>query len=125
MTEFNQSEFNMALSYLARLNYSFWVLNDAKRSRDAVSWVNELAVITDELSTEKPIQNQLSQRLTQLSQMMEEIDQAKKASARTGRNTIKQELFNNLCDYERWIRKVLDEAGLLKKMKDSAADALK
>lgn len=123
--EFEQNEFNMAFSYLSRLNYSFWTINESKRKRNLTEWINELSVLTDELSTEKTILQKLPERTETLKQLMEEVDTLQIKTQRTGRNKVPINLYWKIIDYERWLRKAMDDAGLLKKMKESAMDALK
>lgn len=124
MEDDSKSEFNMALSYLARLNYSFWTINEAKRKRDLNGWIGELSVLTDELCTEKSMKD-LDAKTKELEKLMEECDAVMKKNQRMGRQSIPTQLYWKLITYERWLRKALDDAGLLKKMKESALDALK
>ena len=125
MDELPQSEFNMAFSYLNRLNYSFWTLNEAKRRRDLSDWSNELLILTDELSTEASIVKNLETKTTELKNILNEVEAVQKKNTHQGKKAIPTTLYWKLISYERWLRQQMDAAGLLKKMKESAADALK
>jgi len=122
--ERDQSEFNMAISYLNRLNGLLAFCDESAISLDSHSWFHGLLAVSRELSTEmKP------DELEKANQFMLTINaiitRTSKQTARKGSNGVAPELYVNLHKFELLLRKVLKESGLQMKMKERAEFALK
>lgn len=119
----DQSSFNMAVSYLNRLNILFMMADDAAMFSDSYGWFHALMAIRRELSTEmKPDElEHFSKEKTRLNELL-----AKNANqnARTGRGDIIPELYDGLDDFEMRLRDVLKAAGLQTKMMNDPRKAL-
>ena len=118
-----QSEFNMAVSYLNRLNALFYTCDEAAMGLDAHTWFHSLMALFRELSTEmKP------KELTRGEKIIEKINpkvaQSINNNQRSGKSEIPQELYSDLHKFEMFIRGVLKSAGLQNKMADEASRAL-
>lgn len=124
MSDREQSEFNMAVSYLNRLNALFYVCDEAAMELNGHRWFHALLSLYRELSTEmKP------EELTWFNEQMNEINNlvtlSEKKSLQTGQNTLTPELYEKLHEYEIKIRKILKKAGLQNKMMDDPGLALR
>ena len=120
----DQSEFNMAVNYLYRLNVLFYMADSAAIDLDATSWYHTLMGLYRELSTEMTTQEreEIENQFTQINQ---HIIRNQKTSFRTGRKEIRQELYKKLQSAEIELRKILKSAGLQQKMVDDARNALR
>jgi hypothetical protein len=122
--ERSQSEFNMAVSYLNRLNALFYAVIDARLSLDAHAWFYALAAIEGELSTEMT-----DKELDDFEEVEQAINQLlvknAQGNARTGRQEIETPLYLALRSYELSLRKVLKGAGLQNKMVQGAEQFFK
>ncbi len=122
MDQREQSEFNMAVSYLNRLNQLFYICDEASMKLDANSWTYSLRALFRELSTEmndsevKKIKGEFAKISSDLLNYNKEIIK--------GKNEIKPKLYEALEDIELSIRKILKESGLQQKMKKDAGNAL-
>lgn len=119
-----QSEFNMAVSYLNRLNALFYAVIDARLNLDAHNWFYALAALEGELSTEmKPEEitafEKTEQRINNLL-----VKQAQK-NLRSGRQEIDVELYQELRGFELSLRKIMKDAGLQNKMVQGAEQFFK
>lgn len=119
-----QSEFNMAVSYLNRLNGLFYVADDAAIALDAGTWFHTLMALERELSTEMKAdeRNKYGELRHKVNELLAKNAQNAK---RSGRTEIEPELYEALHQYEISIRSVLKEAGLQNKIVDSALKALR
>lgn len=126
--ERQQSEFNMAVSYLNRLNALFYAADEAAITLDVSAWFHTLMSIERELSTEMKKTKELDE-LNQFKKMRETINSILEKNTirnnRTGRLEVIPELYDALHDYELALRKVLREAGLQNKIMGDAERALK
>lgn len=113
--ERGQSEFNMAVSYLNRLNTAFYVAGDAAQNLDAPTWFHALLWLERELSTEMSAteQQEFTARRKKLNLL---IAQNTRINAKTGRQEITSDLFDELHTYEIMLRGILKDAGLQNKM---------
>lgn len=119
-----QSEFNMAISYLNRLNSLFYEADEAAISLDAHRWFHVLMAIFRELVTElKP--DEKTNLLKKSESINEEIVKNSRMMTKKGINAISPPLYKELNDFEIKLREVLNEAGLLKKTMDDASAALR
>jgi hypothetical protein len=123
--ERQQSEFNMAVSYLNRLNALFYAADDASISLDATSWFHTLMAIERELSTEMNSENErkkFKEARTKINDLLLKNTQQNK---RTGQQEMLAELYDALHDFETDLRMILKEAGLQNRNVDDAMKALK
>ena len=123
MSDRPQSEFNMAFSYLNRLNSLFYVCDEAAISLDANSWFHTLLAIFRELSTEMKKEEQIKYRevIKKINDMLARHNTNFHSGGSTG---INQELYDELFDFELFLRKILDDAGLLKRVVEDPSRAL-
>lgn len=124
MEDRQRSEFNMAVSYLNRLNYLFYIANEAATSLDAHGWFHSLLALFRELSTEmKP------KEIEEIDDIIKEINPLMARNSmnikKTGITEISETLYNQLHLFEIKLRKVLKSAGLQMKMMDDASMALR
>lgn len=128
MVERQQSEFNMAVSYLNRLNALFYAADEAAIMLDVNAWFHTLMAIERELSTEMK-ENKQHKELSTFKKKREEInnylESNNKITSRTGKTEIKTELYDALHEYELKLRTILREAGLQNKIIGDAEKALK
>jgi hypothetical protein len=117
-----QSEFNMAISYLNRLNGLFYLCDEYSMGMDAYNWMMTLVTLFRELSTHMKEQ-EIEERKTQLKQLFEMINKHNQSIMR-GKTGINEELYWKLSDFELFIRRVLKESGLETKMQNDARFSL-
>jgi cob(I)alamin adenosyltransferase len=119
-----QSEFNMAVSYLNRLNALFYVCDESAMQLNAYGWFHALMALYRELSTEMkmPEMNELDELQKDIN---EKLNTHATSRVKTGYNQISPDLYKLLHNFEMKIRKVLKESGLQIKMMDDAGRALK
>lgn len=119
-----QSEFNMAISYLGRLNALFFQADEAALQLDAYTWFHSLLVLFRELSTEmKPdeIKTFDQKRIIIAGYVNKHVIETK-----TGRSKgLSPELYDKLHSYEMDLRDIMRKTGLQMKIKDSAMNALR
>jgi len=121
--ERNQAEFNMAVSYLNRLNVLISICDDASMSLDMNQWMHSLMALFRELSTEmtdKEIEN-IQASFNHVNTHVQEINQNQ---IKRGKVEVEQDPYNDLHNIEIKLRKVLKDSGLQMKMKQSASSAL-
>jgi hypothetical protein len=119
-----QSEFNMAVSYLGRLNTLFYVCNEASMELDIFKWYHSLRTLIRELSTE--MNDTESKEIKSLSQEVSNKVNEQISTQSSGDNfEVPAELYEALDKLEMTIRMVLKRSGLQNKMQDEAMSALK
>lgn len=124
MTEERQkSEFNMAVSYLNRLNAVLYTADEAAMDLDVYTWFHSLLALYRELSTEmKPAE------IEKFEQTVKEIN-PKVALAMSeqlkGRGDVDHALYQQLHKFEIELRKILKDSGLQMKQQESALKALR
>lgn len=116
----DQSEFNMAFAWLARLNYWLWSANDAKYNNDAYAWCKSLLILFDELSTEM-LDTERQQKLQEIQTIYASVNTL---VTRKQQNQLPPDLYWKLSETERWLRHLANKSGLLKKIKDDPSKAL-
>ena len=123
-TERAQSEFNMAVSYLNRLNLLFYMADSAALELDAGQWFHNLLALYRELSTEITDKEQeiFLEKIRKVNSLLvsHNIEYT-----RTQKRQIKPALYETLQDFEISLRKILKSAGLQQKMMDDARNALR
>lgn len=113
----DKSEFNMAVSWLNRLNIEFYVCNEAAKALDAHAWFSSLMILNRELCTEmKPAEEEAQDKKSW--ELFNEINQVVKNQNRTGKIGIPPELYKKLHEYEKYIRNIMNKSGLLKKVQE-------
>jgi hypothetical protein len=115
-----RAEFNMALSYLARLNSFFYAADMACYQRDMNGWFNALIILYRELSTEIDTgkRDEFDKR------MMDINNQLYKTQRTMNGRGIQPDLYMKLHKFEQDLRDITKEAGLQMKMTDDATNAL-
>lgn len=124
MEERGQSEFNMAVSYLNRMNALFYIADEAAMSLDAYQWFHSLLAIERELSTEMN-KKELDKFETIIRAIHPEVTTWVNEKNRGATVTIDAELYQSLHELEIELRKILKDAGLQNKMMEDAMNALK
>ena len=124
MEERGQSEFNMAVSYLNRMNALFYIADEAAMSLDAYQWFHTLLAIERELSTEMK-EKELEGFETKMKAIHPEVTSWVENKNRGLVTTISKELYESLHHLEIDLRRILKDAGLQNKMMEDAMNALK
>lgn len=119
-----QSEFNMAVSYLSRLNILFYMADSSALDLDASGWFHNLLALYRELSTEikqneTPTFSQTIRRINTL------LVHNNLEFNRTQQKKINPDLYDELQNFEIQLRRILKEAGLQQRMMDDARKALR
>ena len=123
-TDKAQSEFNMAISYLGRLNFLFSQADEASIMLNSHTWFHVLQAIYRELSPEikKDEQDYWAVKTDDINNMLaKQIRLAEKS----GGHGIRPELYKSLHQYELFLRSVLERAGLQTRRVDDASGALR
>ena len=104
----DQSEFNMAVSYLDLLVDSMWTIKEYRRRYDAKGWFDEMVILFDNLMMDDKIIGSWSERIDNLN--------TKVSSQEPGEISIK--LFAELRQFQRFLINTLKDSGLLTKLKE-------
>jgi hypothetical protein len=118
-----QSEFNMAVSYLNRLNALLYAADEAAMSLDIYTWFHCLMALYRELTTEmkkaemEGFEKELATLRPKIQLVLAEQDR--------GRTTIDEEVYGHLHHFEIQLRRILKDSGLQMKMQEDAAKALR
>jgi len=118
-----QSEFNMAISYLSRLNQLFYICDEAAMELNIKQWFQTLIVLFRELSTEmkdEEITN-IKKKIKLTSNLVHDYE----SNETSGNHEVGEDLYESLHELELDIRRVLKTSGLQLKMKDNPRRALK
>ena len=118
-----QSEFNMAVSYLSRLNTLFYIADNSAMSLEINEWFHALMTLFRELSTEMNEQ-EIKILKHQFKLINEQMQIYNKDKMRVGVANISSKLYDDLHDAELAIRQVLKTSGLQMKMKQDARFAI-
>lgn len=118
-----QTEYNMAFSYLNRLNSLFYYSNYYAMDLDAHGWFHTLLAIYREISTyiKEIEQTEYSTKINEINRL---ISISNKRETRTGHREISPELYENLHTFELFIRTVLKRTGLQMRMEQDPTRAL-
>lgn len=118
------AEFNMAVSYLNRLNSLFYAADESAMNLDAYAWFHALMAIYRELS---PLMDQknLEEAENFRKKIHAMVAKALKLQKLRGITQIDEDLYNELHEFEMKLRKVCKDKGLLMKMQEDARKALK
>lgn len=119
-----QSVFNMAVSYLDRMNAEFYIAIEAAMDLNAFKWYHALLAIFRELSTEMT-----EEEMTKIDDAATEIQPLVHTWVenfnRYGRSQIAPDLYQKLHKFEMKLRQVLKKSGLQNKMSEDASNALR
>jgi hypothetical protein len=118
MTDVNddrgQSEFHDDVGYLNRIDKYLMLANAASSNLNAYAWLQSLAVIFRELSTQMKNEDERAKHSTTLVNLNNEIYRLT-SSRRPG---LPPELYMRLHQWEMELRRVYDKAGLQNKRKE-------
>jgi len=92
-----QSEFNMALSWLNRLNYWFYTCDEASSNLDLHKWFQTLIILFRELSTEMK-EKEIEEKQKELNDIWQLINQTQ--ARRGSASFINVELYWSLNNFE-------------------------
>lgn len=119
-----QSEFNMAVSYLTRLNVLFYAADEAAMELNTYNWLHALMALFRELSTEMK-----DEEIDDFNKDFEKVGNLVNANiknqSRTGKGEVPTDVHKALHDLEIELRKILKSAGLQLKMMEDARNSLK
>lgn len=124
MEQREQSEFNMAVAWLNRLNLLFYAADQAAIELDMYTWLHSLMALFRELSTEMKDQ-ELATFKTAFSTLSTRINTLLQKQKRQGILSLPQDIHADLHDLEIKLRKIMKQAGLLTRVQDSASRALR
>jgi len=118
-----QTEYNMAFSYLNRLNSLFYYSNYYAMDLDAHGWFHTLLAIYREISTyiKDTEQTENSEKITEINRL---ISIGNRVAQRTGQKEISPELYEDLHNFELFLRTVLKRTGLQMRMEQDPTRAL-
>lgn len=111
------SEFNMAISYLNRLNELFYEADRAAIELNAYTWFNVLIALYRELSTEMN-EKELTEWDETIFKINASIQNSMRQSSQTGMVKINNELYLKLHKFEMFLRRICKSSGLQNKMKE-------
>jgi len=119
-----QSEFNMAISYLNRLNQLFYTADESAINLNAHQWFHTLLALYRELITEATPSEveELNSKMIKINPLLEANQ---KAISKTGIPSINTLLYLELHTFEITLRNIMKNSGLLLKMKEDPGMALK
>ena len=122
--ETQKSEFNMAVSYLNRLNVLFYACDEAAMSLNVYTWFHGLLALYRELSTELK-KDEPEEYDKRISSIMKDVDNFLSRQRKTPNKHIPTELWMKLHKFEIDLRKIMDRSHLLVKREDDASFALR
>jgi hypothetical protein len=118
-----QSEFNMAVSFLNRMNLLFYQSNAAALDLDAHNWYHCLRCLFRELSGYmKPAEIESYAKKTV--RMNNAVILNTRKVQKSGYKQIEPELYEELEEFEIFLRKILKDSGLQTKMVDDPGKAV-
>lgn len=124
MEQRDQSEFNMAVSYLNRLNGLFYICDEASMTLDINQWFQSLVALFRELSTEMK-STEIETKNKEIKSIFEDVNSAVSKANKSGQMEVNPDLYWKIHEFELFIRGILKSSGLQQKMKDPAFEALK
>jgi len=122
-SEREQSEFNMAVSYLNRLNNLFYICDASAMELNSHQWYHTLLAIFRELSTEMK-DKEIEEKEEEINLINRLLTQNNKTTSRTGKQMINPELYFKLHKFELFLRRIMKDSGLQNKMKDDPRFAI-
>jgi hypothetical protein len=122
MNKREQSEFNMAVSYLNRLNVLFYTADEAAISLNIYTWFHTLMALFRELSTEMS-DDEIKQNEAKIIQLNTSV--SNHISNNQPGEPVNCSLVFQLQSFEVNLRRLMKDAGLQQRMMDEAAKALR
>lgn len=119
-----KAEFNMAVSYLNRLNTLLTACDQASISLDIYAWFHSLMALFRELARWMSPE-EITQLTTKIKKLHPNIQAVINKASKTGRLELPPDLYMDMHELEIELRNVLKKSGLDMKMADDAMDALK
>jgi len=120
----DQTEFNMAVSYLGRLNNLFYLADNFSIELNSHQWFHTLNTLFRELSTEMK-NNEIEEWEKEIKEINKLVAKANKDYIQKGKEGITEDLYMKLHKFELFLRKVCKDSGLQMKMQEDAAIALR
>jgi len=108
-----QSEFNMAVSYLNRINFIFYICNDAAKNLDMSAWWHGLLNLQREISTEMNEEDE-----KKINEFFIKIEPLISKYHLDRKNGMSKELYFAMHNFEMYLRKILKSSGLQMKVKE-------
>ena len=121
-----KSEFNMAVSYLNRLNTLLQICDESSMSLNYYSWLHSLQALKRELTTEMQAKEFLD--ITQLAnETANLVNQDLNNTTKNKRSMFTKSpiIYQKLDELETKLRRVLKDSGLQMKMQEEASKALR
>lgn len=112
-----QHEFNMAVSYLNRLNEWFYRSFEYSTRLDAFNWYHTLVGLFRELSTEMK-EKEINQWNEEIQKLNDMVVYNQRVCSQKKTLMIPKELWLQLHKFDLFLRKVLRESGLQAKIKE-------
>ena len=118
-----KAEFNMAVSYLNRLNSLFYAADEAAIRLDVYSWFHILITVFREISTEmKPEEREVCNQ--EIQSLNEIVMKQYQNNQRTQKIQIDSNVYMKLHGFELKMRNVMKESGLQMKTMSDASKSL-
>lgn len=117
-TERDQSEFNDSLGYLGRLNILLTLCDQHSMQLNAFQWFQTLTTLYRELSTE------MNEKEIQKGKTFRETVKPKLKLPALKKGEVPPDLYDDLNDFELFLRDILKSSGLQQKLKDKPGEAL-
>ena len=112
-----QAQYNSAFVFLNRLEYLFSECADSRYKIDAFMWVESLACLFAELSNYMKDDDRVK-RLGELWFLKDTL------RVNVSKRGMSSDFYKRLFDFELWLRKVKNDAGLEMPVKDDAGNVL-
>tara|TARA_R100001530_G_C4275439_1_gene144151 strand:- start:147 stop:536 length:390 start_codon:yes stop_codon:yes gene_type:complete len=125
--ERDQSEFSGDINYLDRLNALLNACNVYSINLDVYNWYHSLNALFRELSTEMQEtekNNEIEQGNTRIKSLRETVGLYLRRKQKKGINEIKPELYDELHEFDLFLRRILKKSGLQLRLKEYAGSAL-
>jgi len=110
------AEFNMAISYLNRLNQWFYLAGESSLKLDSFNWFHALMLLFRELSTEMR-EKEIDDMNKQIIKLNMKVVRNQMDCMRSKKIMIPPDLWKELHNLELSLRKIMKESGLQMKMK--------
>jgi hypothetical protein len=126
--ERDQSEFSGDVNYLDRLNLLLNSCNVHSINLDIYSWYHTLNALFRELSTEMQEtknNNEIERGNEKIKNLRETVGKYMQRRQKKGINEIRPELYDELHEFDLFLRQVLKKSGLQLRLKEYAGSALR
>lgn len=117
------AEFNMAISYLNRLNQWFYLAGESRLKLDSFNWFHALTLLFSELSTEMEPE-EIEEKNKEILKLNTLVVKNQQFCMNAKKISIPPQLWLQLHKFELFLRKVMKESGLQMKMKDDPRRAI-